>query len=129
MVYIHTQKILGFPQWFQNFLDNLSNYVDELPEDQDFTKIECDEMGKKKHIIGNGMWWVPNQVVTSTEEHPTYGGSFDDDLQVTHITKGKVSAGSQLHPLHKQPMSDNESKISQLTSEIKNSEKKISVKE
>ena len=53
------------------------------------------------------------------------------------MAKRNVPAGSQPHPscknicltAHKQPMSDNKSKIAQLTSEIQNSVKKISAKE
>ena len=91
-------------QGFETFLDDLDNYVDELPEDKDLTEIEYDEMGKKKCFKGSGMWLIPNQVVTSTEKHPTHGGGSDDDFQVAHIAKGKVPAGSQLHLSHKQPM-------------------------
>ena len=105
-------------QGFENLLDDIGNYVDELPEDKDFTEIEYDEMGKKKCIKGSGMWWVPNQVVTSTKEHPTHGGASGDDFWASLLAKGKISAGSLLHPLHKQPMSDNESKTAQLTCEI-----------
>ena len=72
-------------QGFENFLADLGNYIDKLPEDEDFTDIESDETGKKKHIKGIGMQWVPNQVVTSTEEQPTYGGDSDNDWQVTHM--------------------------------------------
>ena len=79
----------------------------------------------KKHIKGSSMWQVLNQVVTSTKECPTYGGDSDDDFQVIDMAKGKVLAGSWPHPscksicftACKQPMSDNEDKIAQLTSE------------
>ena len=85
-------------QGFKNFLDDLGNYIDKLPESEDFIDTKFDETGKRKCIKGSGMQWVPNHFVTSTEECLTYGGDSDNDLQVTHMAKGKAPAGSQLHP-------------------------------
>ena len=41
-------------QGFRNFLDDLGNYIDKLPEDEDFTDIESDETGKKYCIKDSG---------------------------------------------------------------------------
>ena len=42
-------------QGFENFQDDLGNYIYGLPEDKDFTGIEFDDMGKKKCIKGSSM--------------------------------------------------------------------------